>query len=139
MTQEENIQGQLIEDLNFLEDWEDKYNYVIDLSLELEKMPEDFKSEENIIKGCQSKVWLVCSKNQDNTLHFLADSDSIIAKGLIALLLKIYSNKTANYILETEPLVITKTGLADHLSPNRANGLASMVLKIKQFAQSNSN
>jgi cysteine desulfuration protein SufE len=127
------IQDQLIEDFAFLEDWEDKYALLIAMGKELSPMPEGAKSEQNLIRGCQSKVWLT-AQLQDGKVHFEADSDAFISKGMVALLVKIYQHQKPVDILNEKLDVIEKIGLQDHLSPNRANGLASMLKQMQQFA-----
>ena len=129
----ENLQQNLIEDFSFFEDWTQRYEYMIELSKGLEKMDEQMKNDKNIIKGCQSKVWLHAELNEGK-IKFLADSEAIIARGIIAILLTIFNNRTPNEIIESDTNFIEKIGLKEHLSPNRANGLYSMIKQIKFYA-----
>ena len=129
----ENLQQNLIEDFSFFEDWTQRYEYMIELSKGLEKMDEQMKNDKNIIKGCQSKVWLHAEFNEGK-IKFLADSEAIITRGIIAILLTIFNNRTPNEIIESDTNFIEKIGLKEHLSPNRANGLYSMIKQIKFYA-----
>ena len=123
----------LAEDFSFMEDWTEKYQYMIDLSKSLDEMDLEFKTEDNLIKGCQSKVWLHSSYD-GNKIHFQADSDAIISKGIVAILLSILNNRSPNEILSADLSFIDDIGLKEHLSPNRANGLSSMLKQIKFYA-----
>ena len=129
----ENLQQNLIEDFSFFEDWTQRYEYMIELSKGLEKMDEQMKNDKNIIKGCQSKVWLHAELNEGK-IKFLADSEAIITRGIIAILLTIFNNRTPNEIIESDTNFIEKIGLKEHLSPNRANGLYSRIKQIKFYA-----
>ena len=129
----ENLQQNLIEDFSFFEDWTQRYEYMIELSKGLEKMDEQMKNDQNIIKGCQSKVWLHAELNEGK-IKFLADSEAIITRGIIAILLTIFNNRTPLEIIESDTNFIEKIGLKEHLSPNRANGLYSMIKQIKFYA-----
>ena len=129
----ENLQQNLIEDFSFFEDWTQRYEYMIELSKGLEKMDEQMKNDKNIIKGCQSKVWLHAELNEGK-IKFLADSEAIITRGIIAILLTIFNNRTPQEIIESDANFIEKIGLKEHLSPNRANGLYSMIKQIKFYA-----
>jgi|TARA_B100001741_G_C16386585_1_gene520440 cysteine desulfuration protein SufE len=129
----ENLQQNLIEDFSFFEDWTQRYEYMIELSKGLEKMDEQMKNDKNIIKGCQSKVWLHAELNEGK-IKFLADSEAIITRGIIAILLTIFNNRTPKEIIESDTNFIEKIGLKEHLSPNRANGLYSMIKQIKFYA-----
>ena len=129
----ENLQQNLIEDFSFFEEWTQRYEYMIELSKGLEKMDEQMKNDKNIIKGCQSKVWLHAELNEGK-IKFLADSEAIITRGIIAILLTIFNNRTPEEIIESETNFIEKIGLKEHLSPNRANGLYSMIKQIKFYA-----
>ena len=123
----------LAEDFSFMEDWTEKYQYMIDLSKSLDEMDLEFKTEDNLIKGCQSKVWLHSSFDGEK-IHFQADSDAIISKGIVAILLSILNNRSPNEILSADLSFIDEIGLKEHLSPNRANGLSSMLKQIKFYA-----
>ena len=126
-------QQELIDDFAFLSDWEQKYEYIIDLGKELKGLPEEKKNEDILIKGCQSQVWLD-AELRDGKIVFLADSDGILPKGIIALLVGVYSGHTAEEILAADFDFISKIGLQEFLSPSRANGLASMIKQIKFYA-----
>lgn len=127
------VQDQIIEDFLMYDEWMDKYQYIIELGKDLPMINERFKTNEYIINGCQSKVW-VSAELVDGHIRFTADSDAIITKGIIALLLKVLNNRTPDEILGTELRFINEIGLSQHLSPTRANGLASMVKQIKMYA-----
>tara|TARA_B100001175_G_scaffold187049_1_gene158781 strand:- start:270 stop:686 length:417 start_codon:yes stop_codon:yes gene_type:complete len=129
----ENLQENLIEDFSFFDDWTQKYEYMIELSKTLDKMDESLKNDENLIKGCQSKVWLNAGF-KDGKINFIADSEAIITKGIIAILLMVFNNKTPDEIIKSDVSFIEKIGLKEHLSPNRANGLYSMIKQIKFYA-----
>ena len=126
-------QQELIYDFAFLSDWEQKYEYIIDLGKELRGLPEEKKKEDILIKGCQSQVWLD-AELRDGKIFFLADSDGILPKGIISLLVGVYSGHTAEEILAADFDFISKIGLQEFLSPSRANGLASMIKQIKFYA-----
>lgn len=126
-------QQELIDDFAFLSDWEQKYEYIIDLGKELKGLPEEEKNEDILIKGCQSQVWLD-AELRDGKIFFLADSDGILPKGIISLLVGVYSGHTAEEILAADFDFISKIGLQEFLSPSRANGLASMIKQIKFYA-----
>ena len=126
-------QQELIDDFAFLSDWEQKYEYIIDLGKELKGLPEEKKKEDILIKGCQSQVWLD-AELRDGKIFFLADSDGILPKGIISLLVGVYSGHTAEEILAADFDFISKIGLLEFLSPSRANGLASMIKQIKFYA-----
>ena len=126
-------QQELIDDFAFLSDWEQKYEYIIDLGKELKGLPEEKKKEDILIKGCQSQVW-VDAELRDGKIFFLADSDGILPKGIISLLVGVYSGHTAEEILDSDFDFISKIGLQEFLSPSRANGLASMIKQIKFYA-----
>lgn len=127
------IQDELIEDFSFFDDWMAKYEYVIQLGKELPLIDEEFKKDEYLIKGCQSKVWLYAD-HREGKLLFTADSDAIITKGLVALMVKVLSGHTPHEIVESELYFIDQIGLREHLSPTRANGLLSMVKQMKLYA-----
>ena len=126
-------QQELIDDFAFLSDWEQKYEYIIDLGKELKGLPEEKKKEDILIKGCQSQVWLD-AELRDGKIFFFADSDGILPKGIISLLVGVYSGHTAEEILAADVDFISKIGLQEFLSPSRANGLASMIKQIKFYA-----
>ena len=126
-------ENEVIEEFSIFDEWLDKYEYLIDLGKNLEPFSEEKKIEENIIKGCQSRVWLDARK-EDGKIIFTADSDAIITKGIISLLINIYSGRSASEILESDFSVVEKIGLRENLSPTRANGLVSMIAKIRELA-----
>lgn len=129
----ESKQEELVEDFELFEDWEGKYEYIIDLGKKLDSLPEIYKTEENIIKGCQSVVWLHAFM-EDGKLFFLADSEAIIVKGLVSMLLHVYSGEKPEDIIRIEPYFIDKVGLSSHLAQTRSNGLASMVKQMRAYA-----
>jgi len=126
-------QQEVIEEFSLFEDWMQRYEYMIDLGKSLPLISEDHKTEDNIIKGCQSKVW-VHAGLEDDRLVFTADSDAIITKGIIAILIRVFSNQPPKAILEAQTDFIDQIGLKEHLSPTRANGLVSMIKQIKMYA-----
>lgn len=127
------IQEEIIDEFSMFDDWMQRYEYLIDLGKSLPQIEESFKTEENLIKGCQSKVWLH-AKLENGIVKYTADSDAILTKGIVALLIRVFSNQSPATILETEPYFIDEIGLKEHLSPTRANGLVSMIKQIKLFA-----
>lgn len=127
------IQEEIIDEFNLFEDWMERYEYIIESGKSLQLINNDNKNDDNLIKGCQSKVWLHADYIDDK-LIFTANSDAILTKGIIALLLRVYSNQTPKDILDSEPYFIDKIGLKEHLSPTRANGLVSMVKQLKLYA-----
>ena len=129
----ENAQKDIIDNFLFFDDWTQKYEYIIELSKDLEFMSENLKSEDNLIKGCQSKVWLH-AEMVNGKINFLADSEAIITKGIISILLNVFNNRKPQEILDSDMGFIEKIGLKEHLSPNRANGLSSMYKQIKIYA-----
>lgn len=126
-------QQELVDEFEFLEDWEQKYEYLIDLGKQLNNFPEDKKTDDNLIKGCQSKVWIDASF-RDGKLFFNADSDGILPKGIVALLTSLYSGHTTEEILGSDFEFISRIGLQEFLSPSRANGLMAMTKQIKFYA-----
>lgn len=133
MSSFENIQQQLVEDFGFLEDWEDKYAYLIDLGKSLQPLDATYKNENYLIKGCQSKVWLHAEVEGDRIRYF-ADSDAFISKGIVALLVKVFDGQKPEDVLHGDFFVVDQIGLASHLSPNRANGLGSMLKQMRAYA-----
>lgn len=126
------IQDEIIEEFELFDDWEGKYEYIIDLGKKLPKLSDEFKTEDNIIKGCQSVVWLHAYK-QDGKIHFEADSEAIIVKGLVSMLVKVMTNHTPEEVANADLYFIDKVGLASHLAQTRSNGLASMVKQMKAY------
>ena len=128
------IQAEVVEDFSMYDEWLDKYEYLIDLGRRLEPFPEELKTEDRLIKGCQSRVWLDTTVEGER-LFFRADSDAIITKGIISLLVGVYSGRTAREIAEDDFSFVERLGLRENLSPTRANGLASMIATIRETAR----
>jgi len=126
-------QDELIEEFGLFEDWADKYEYLIDLGEKLLPMSESFKTEENVIKGCQSRVWLHAEK-QGDLLVFHADSEAIIVKGMISMLIRVLSNHTPQEIIQADLYFIDQIGMSQHLAQTRSNGLVAMVKQMKNYA-----
>ena len=127
------IQKDIIDEFSMFEDWEERYQYMIDLGKTLPLIHEQYKTEDNIIKGCQSKVWVHAEMENDKVI-FTADSDAIITKGIIAILIRVFSNQRPKDIIEANTDFIDEIGLKEHLSPTRANGLVSMIKQLKMYA-----
>lgn len=132
----QEAENEVVDTFSMYDEWLDKYEYLIDLGKNLEAYPEDCKTEDKLIKGCQSRVWLDY-KVQDGKIYFKADSDAIITKGIISLLISVYSGRTPEEIASSDFGFIEKIGLKENLSPTRANGLASMIATIKAVALEN--
>ncbi|MDY2586125.1 SufE family protein [Winogradskyella aquimaris] len=129
----EEIQNEIIDEFSMFDDWEERYQYMIDLGKTLPLINEQYKTDDHIIKGCQSKVWVHAELNDDK-VEFTADSDAIITKGIIAILIRVFSNQHPKDIIEANTDFIDKIGLKEHLSPTRANGLVSMIKQLKMYA-----
>ena len=127
------IQEEIVDEFSMFEDWMQRYEYMIELGKSLPMIEEQYKTDDNIIKGCQSKVW-VHAELQDDKLFFTADSDAIITKGIIAILIRVFSNQKPKDIMEADTQFIDEIGLKEHLSPTRANGLVSMIKQLKMYA-----
>lgn len=127
------IQNEIVSEFSMFDDWMERYEYIIELGKGLPIIEEQFKTEDNIIKGCQSKVW-VHAEEKDGKVFFSSDSDAILTKGIIAILIRAFSNQTPAEILAANTDFIDEIGLKDHLSATRANGLVSMIKKIKMYA-----
>jgi len=127
------IQDEIIDEFSMFDEWDERYQYVIDLGKSLPLIDEQYKTDSNIIKGCQSKVWLHADKKDGNVV-FTADSDAILTKGLIAIMIRVFSNQKPEAILEADTKFIDDIGLKEHLSATRANGLVSMIKQIKMYA-----
>ena len=127
--------AELINDFSFFENWEDKYQYLIDLGRNVPKMDEKLKVDENKLKGCQSVVYFSNSVNNDGSIDFMANSDAAIVQGLIALMLKVYSGRKPQEILDIDIKFLEQIGLDEHLSPTRKNGLSSLISSIKNAAK----
>ena len=132
MTMEE-IQEEIIQEFSMFEDWMDKYSYLIELGNDLEDLDAKDKNDQNLIKGCQSRVWLV-AELKDGKIYFRGESDAVIVKGLVALLLRVTSGRTPQELLENELHFIDDLGLKQHLSPTRSNGLLAMMKQIRLYA-----
>ena len=128
------IQDEIIEEFSVYEEWLDKYEYLIELGNSLGQIDESKKTPDNIIQGCQSRVWLDCKMNDDGTLTFTADSDAIITKGIIALLIRAVNNQKPQDIINADLYFIENIGLKENLSPTRANGLLAMIKQIRYYA-----
>lgn len=128
------IQDEIIDEFVDIEDWMDRYAYIIDLGNALPAIDEKYKTPQYIIEGCQSRVWLNAELNNEGKIIYTADSDAIIVKGIISLLIKVLSNHTPQEILDAELYFIDKIGLSEHLSPTRSNGLVAMVKQMKVYA-----
>ena len=130
------IQDEIIEEFSGFDDWMDKYQLLIDLGNEQEPLEEQYKTEQNLIDGCQSRVWLVADYIQEErgVIHFRAESDALIVKGIVALLIRVLSDHTPQEILEADLYFIEAIGLKEHLSPTRSNGLLAMVKQMRMYA-----
>lgn len=124
---------EIIDDFAIYDDWMEKYEYIIELGKDLPQIDEKYKTEDNIIKGCQSQVWLHAEK-KDDKIYYTADADAIIAKGIISLLIQVLSDQTAEDILNARLDFIKEIGLQEHLSPTRSNGLVAMIKQMKMYA-----
>ena len=128
------IQDEIIEEFSGFDDWMDKYQLLIDLGNEQEPLEEKYKTEQNLIDGCQSRVWLQADMEDDGTLYFKAESDALIVKGIVALLIRVLSGHTPQEILDADLYFIEEIGLKEHLSPTRSNGLVAMVKQMRSYA-----
>jgi len=128
------IQEEIVDEFSMFDDWMQRYEYMIELGKSLPIIDEQYKNDDHIIKGCQSKVWLHADLNEDDKVVLTADSDAIITKGIIAILIRAFSNQDPKAILAADTDFIDEIGLKEHLSPTRANGLVSMVKQIKMYA-----
>ena len=126
-------QDEVIEEFSELDDWLDRYQLLIDLGEEQEPLPDNEKTEQNLIDGCQSRVWLVCDEN-NGILTFRAESDALIVKGIVSLLIRVVSGHTPQEILDTDLYFIREIGLTEHLSPTRSNGLLAMIKQMRMYA-----
>ncbi len=128
------IQDQVIEEFSDFDDWMDKYQLLIDLGNEQKPLPESDKNEQNLIEGCQSRVWLTADLTPEGLIHFEAESDALIVKGIVTLLIRVLSDHTPQEILDADLYFIERIGLRDHLSPTRSNGLLAMLKQMKAYA-----
>lgn len=129
-----DIQDEIIEEFEGLTDWMDRYAYIIELGNSLPELDESLKTPQNLIEGCQSRVWIVADLDKDGKVNFQADSDALIVKGIVALLLRVLSGQTPDEILNADLYFIDRIGLKEHLSPTRSNGLVSMVRQMRNYA-----
>lgn len=127
------IQDEIIDEFTGFDDWLDRYQLLIDLGSEQEPLPEEYKTDNNLIEGCQSRVWLQADV-VDGKVIFRAESDALIVKGIVALLIKVYSGHTPDEILASEPYFVEAIGLKEHLSPTRSNGLVAMIKQMRMYA-----
>ena len=127
------IQDSIIEEFSDFEDWLDRYQLLIDLGGEQEPLPQEYKTDNNLIEGCQSRVWLQADL-VDGKVQFRAESDALIVKGIVSLLIKVYSGHTPDEILDVEPYFVEAIGLKEHLSPTRSNGLLAMIKQMRLYA-----
>lgn len=126
-------QDEIIDEFSSLDDWMDRYQLLIDLGNEQEPLPEAYKTEQNLIDGCQSRVWLQANY-EDGRIHFMAESDALIVKGIVALLIRVLSDSTPQEIIDADLYFIDRIGLREHLSPTRSNGLVAMVKQMRMYA-----
>ena len=127
------IQDEIIEEFADIDEWMDKYQQLIDMSGDIEPLEDKYKTSQNLIDGCQSRVWLVAD-NEDGLIHFRADSDALIVKGIVALLIRVLSDHTPQEILDADLYFIEEIGLKEHLSPTRSNGLLAMIKQMRVYA-----
>jgi len=127
------VQNEIIDEFSMFDDWTERYEYIIELGKSLPIIDEKYKTDENLIRGCQSKVWLNAEQQEDKVV-FTADSDAILTKGIIAIMIRAFSNQSPQAILEASTDFVDEIGLKEHLSPTRANGLVSMIKQIKMYA-----
>ena len=130
----QELQNEVIEEFQDFDDWMDKYQLLIDLGSDQEPLAEEYKTPQNLIDGCQSRVWLQADYKEDGKIYFQAESDALIVKGIVALLIRVLSGHTAQEILDSDLYFIEEIGLKDHLSPTRSNGLLAMVKQMKAYA-----
>lgn len=128
-------QQEIIDEFEGLTDWMDRYAYIIDLGNTLPEFPESAKTPQNLIEGCQSRVWIDARLNDEGRIDFQADSDALIVKGIVALLMRVLNHRTPDEILDADLTFIDKIGLQEHLSPTRSNGLVAMVRQIRDYAR----
>lgn len=129
-----NIQDEIIEEFEGIDDWMDRYAYIIDLGTALPPLEGSEKTPQNLIEGCQSRVWITADLDKEGKVNFRADSDALIVKGIVALLLRVVSGHTPREILDSDLYFIDRIGLSEHLSPTRSNGLVAMVKQMRNYA-----
>jgi cysteine desulfuration protein SufE len=127
------VQDEIIDEFLMFDDWAERYEYIIDLGKSLPMIDEEYKTDANLIRGCQSKVWLHAEQKEDK-IEFTADSDAILTKGVIAIMIRVFSGQKSQDILDASTDFVDEIGLKEHLSPTRANGLVSMIKQIKMYA-----
>ena len=132
-------QDEIIEEFEELDDWMDRYQLLIDMGSDMEPLPEEYKTEQNLIDGCQSRVWLHAEPTDDGGIHFEAESDALIVKGIVRLLVSIFDGQKPEDILNADLYFIERIGLREHLSPTRSNGLVAMVRRIHDYARAYAN
>lgn len=133
MSSIQDIQNEIIDEMSIFDDWMDKYNYIIDLARDLPEIDAQFKTQQYVIDGCQSKVWINADL-KDGKIQYTADSDAIITKGIIALLIRVMNNHTPKELMDIDLFFLEAIGLRENLSPNRANGLIAMIKQMKLYA-----
>lgn len=129
----EERQSEIIEEFSLFDDWMDKYEHIIEQGKDLEELDEEYKTEDNLIKGCQSRVWLHSEMNDEGNVEFRADSDAIITKGLVALMVRVLTDQKPQHIAAADLHFVNDIGLHEHLSPTRSNGLVSMIKQMKYY------
>lgn len=127
-------QDEIIEEFADLTDWMDRYAYIIELGESLPQMPQNLKTSDNLIEGCQSRVWIAAELDPEGKIHFTADSDALIVKGIVAMLLRVLNSHSPKEILDSDLYFIERMGLREHLSPTRSNGLVAMVKQMRMYA-----
>jgi len=127
-------QQELIQEFEMFPSWMEKYEYIIELGKELTPIPDELKTDDHLIRGCQSRVWLAASKDENGVLHFTADSDAIITKGIVALVIRVFNGEKGDDILHASMDFLKEIGLMENLSPTRSNGLAAMIKQMKTYA-----
>ena len=135
MTTINEVQDEIIEEFDGMSDWMDRYAYIIDMGNTLPDYPDSDKTAQNLIEGCQSRVWIDAKLAADGHIDFKADSDALIVKGIVALLMRVLNHRTPDEILDADLYFIDKIGLSEHLSPTRSNGLVAMVRQIRDYAR----
>lgn len=128
------VQDEIIDEMEGMDDWLDRYAYIIELGNTLPPIHDDLKTPANLIEGCQSRVWIDAKKTDEGKIHFEADSDALIVKGIVALLMRVLNDRTPDEILGADLYFIDRIGLSEHLSPTRSNGLVAMVKQIRNYA-----
>lgn len=129
------VQDEIIAEMSGMDDWLDRYAYIIDLGNTLQPIPEPLKTPANLIEGCQSRVWIDAKLDDAGKIHFRADSDALIVKGIVTLLMRVLNDRTPDEILSADLYFIDRIGLHEHLSPTRSNGLVAMVKQIRNYSQ----